>query len=104
MVRLADVVSLLDTTLEVGAYRDYGTNGLQVEGAPEIARVVTGVSANLELFRMAAERGAELVVVHHGLFWGPGLDRVTGVAARRLGFLLERRISLAAYHLPLDDH
>jgi dinuclear metal center YbgI/SA1388 family protein len=104
MVRLVDVVSHLDTTLEVGAFRDHGTNGLQVEGKAEVGRVVTGVSANLELFRMAAERGADLVVVHHGLFWGPGLDRVTGVAARRLGYLLERQISLAAYHLPLDDH
>jgi dinuclear metal center YbgI/SA1388 family protein len=102
--RLADVVSLLDTTLDVGGYRDYGPNGLQVEGAAEIDRVVTGVSANLELFRLAAEARAGLVVVHHGLVWGSGIERITGTVAARLGFLLERRMSLAAYHLPLDDH
>jgi dinuclear metal center YbgI/SA1388 family protein len=103
-VRLADVVSLLDATLDIGAYRDHGTNGLQVEGSPEIDRVVTGVSASMALFERAAEAGADLIVVHHGLFWGGGLGRVVGADARRLGFLLEHKMSLCGYHLPLDDH
>ena len=102
--RLDDVVRYLDRTLEIHLYRDYGPNGLQVEGKGEVSRVVTGVSANLALFEKAAERGAELVVVHHGLVWGPGIERVTGLAARRLGFLLGHGMSLAAYHLPLDKH
>jgi dinuclear metal center YbgI/SA1388 family protein len=65
---------------------------------------VTGVSANLALFRQAKELEADLIVVHHGLLWGPGLERVTGVAAERLKFLLENRMSLCGYHLPLDRH
>ena len=102
--RLGDVVSFLDDTLAASGFADYAPNGLQVEGAAEVGRVVTGVSANLELFHRAAELGADLIVVHHGLFWGRGVDRVTGTMARRLGFLLERGMSLAAYHLPLDAH
>ena len=103
-VRLGDVVSYLDETLAARTFRDYCPNGLQVEGAPEVDRVVTGVSANLDLFQKAAEVGADLVVVHHGLVWGGGIERVTGATAKRLGFLLEHKMSLAAYHLPLDAH
>ena len=103
-VRLGDVVSYLDETLAARTFRDYCPNGLQVEGAPEVDRVVTGVSANLDLFQKAAEVGADLVVVHHGLIWGGGIERVTGATAKRLAFLLEHKMSLAAYHLPLDAH
>jgi len=104
VVRLRDIVAFLDETLEVGRFRDYGPNGLQVEVGQEVAKVVSGVSANLALFAKAAERDADLVVVHHGLIWGGGLARITGPVARRLHFLFERGISLAAYHLPLDKH
>ncbi len=104
-VRLSEVVSYLDTVLEVGRFsRDYGPNGLQVEGTPEVDRVVTGVSANAALFEYAAEFEADLIVVHHGLIWGSGLPRIAGTTAQRLGFLLGRHMSLAAYHLPLDCH
>jgi dinuclear metal center YbgI/SA1388 family protein len=104
VVRLDDVVRYLDTTLEIRLFRDYGPNGLQVEGRPEVERVVTGVSANQALIDAAVTRGADLVVVHHGLIWGPGIERVTGAAARRLAALLGHHISLAGYHLPLDKH
>jgi len=103
-VRLRDVVAFLDTTLEIGGFRDYGPNGLQVEGSQEVDVVVTGVSASMELFEHAAEADADRGVVHHGLIWRDGLGRVTGPTARRLGFLLGHGISLAAYHLPLDAH
>jgi dinuclear metal center YbgI/SA1388 family protein len=103
-VRLDDVVRFLDTTLEIHLFRDYGPNGLQVEGTPEVSRVVTGVSANLALIERAIAANADLIVVHHGLIWGGGLDRVTGPTARRLKPLLEHGTSLAAYHLPLDKH
>jgi putative NIF3 family GTP cyclohydrolase 1 type 2 len=87
-VPLDDVVRFLDRTLETQLFRDYGPNGLQVEGRREVTRVVTGVSANLALIEAAAARGADLLVVHHGLIWGGGLERVTGATARRLGALL----------------
>ena len=60
-VRLRDVVAFLDTTLEIERFRDYGPNGLQVEGAPEVSRIVTGVSACTELFDKAAKVGADLI-------------------------------------------
>jgi dinuclear metal center YbgI/SA1388 family protein len=103
-VHLRDVVSFLDATLEIERFRDYAPNGLQVEGAPEVDTVVTGVSASAALFERAVELGADLVVVHHGLIWGGGIERVTGAMARRLAILLGNHVSLAAYHLPLDKH
>jgi dinuclear metal center YbgI/SA1388 family protein len=104
VVRLDDVVRFLDTTLEIKQFRDYGVNGLQVEGRPEVARVVTGVTANLALIEQAVARHADLLVVHHGLFWGGGMERLTGANARRVGALLGSHMSLAGYHLPLDKH
>lgn len=103
-VHLRDVVAYLDATLEIERFRDYAPNGLQVEGAPEVDTVVTGVSANQALFDRAIELGADLIVVHHGLIWGGGLPTVTGPTARRLKALLANDVSLAAYHLPLDKH
>jgi dinuclear metal center YbgI/SA1388 family protein len=102
--RLEDVIGYLDDLLEPGAFDDYGPNGLQVPGRDEIVTIVTGVSAGIELFERAAAEGADLVLVHHGLFWkGPPqpLDRP---AKRRLQLLFEADMSLAAYHLPLDGH
>jgi len=98
------ILEHLDDLLDVASFADYGPNGLQVPGAPEISTVVTGVSAGLELFERAAEEGAELVLVHHGLFWGGGPEALSPVTAARLKALLTRDVNLAAYHLPLDAH
>jgi dinuclear metal center YbgI/SA1388 family protein len=103
-VHLREVVGYLDATLEIDRFRDFAPNGLQVEGAMEVACVVTGVSASAELIGRAIERRADLIVVHHGLVWGAGLTRIAGPLARRLQLLLGNEVSLAAYHLPLDKH
>lgn len=103
-VPLEEVIRYLDHTLEIAAFRDYGPNGLQVEGRRQVARVVTGVSASLALIEAAAARRADLLIVHHGLIWGPGIERIVGATARRLGALFGAGLSLAAYHLPLDKH
>lgn len=103
-VHLREVIGYLDTTLEIDRFRDYAPNGLQVEGALEVERIVTGVSASAELIGRAVELGADLIVVHHGLVWGSGLSRIAGPLARRLKLLLGNDVSLAAYHLPLDKH
>lgn len=103
-VCLREVLSYLDTTLDIDRFRDYAPNGLQVEGALEIATVVTGVSASAALIERAISLDADLLIVHHGLIWGPGITRVDGPLARRLKLLLRHDISLAAYHLPLDKH
>ena len=104
-VPLRTIIDFMDGLLESGAFTDYCPNGLQVEGRADVERVVTGVSASLALFEAAAELGADLVLVHHGLFWKNDWPlRVTGVMRRRLGALIEHGLSLAGYHLPLDAH
>jgi dinuclear metal center YbgI/SA1388 family protein len=104
MTSLQTIVDHLEAILDPDAYDDYGPNGLQVPGREDVQTVVTGVSANVALFARAREEDAELVLVHHGLFWaGPArpLDRA---AKRRLQILFDADMSLAAYHLPLDGH
>jgi dinuclear metal center YbgI/SA1388 family protein len=94
----------LDDVLRPQDYADYGPNGLQVPGRDEVRTVVTGVSASAELFARARDAGADLVLVHHGLFWaGPPrpLDRA---AKARLQALFDADMGLVAYHLPLDGH
>jgi dinuclear metal center YbgI/SA1388 family protein len=104
MAACNQIIGYLDDLLDPTAYDDYGPNGLQVPGSEQIQTVVTGVSANVELFARAREQGADLVLVHHGLFWaGPPrpLDRAS---KRRLQLLFDADLALAAYHLPLDGH
>jgi len=103
-VHLREVIGYLDQTLEIERFKDYAPNGLQVEGVLEVERIVTGVSASAELIARAVELSADLIVVHHGLVWGPGLAKIAGPLARRLKLLLGNDVSLAAYHLPLDKH
>ena len=104
MAQLSDVISYLDELLAIGDFQDYGPNGLQVPGTGEVSRVVTGVSANLELFEQASKLGAQLVVAHHGLFWDFHPRSVTPAMKERLRLLFDRDMSLAGYHLPLDAH
>lgn len=98
-----EIVSHLDRLLDSPGFPDYGPNGLQVPGASEVTRVVTGVSATRELFELALERRAELVLVHHGVLWGDA-GALSQMQADRLRVLLANDINLVAYHLPLDAH
>lgn len=98
-----DLVHFLDAYL-ASDQDDYGPNGLQVEGRPQIERVVTAVSACEELFLRARELGADAVLVHHGLFWHGRPLPLTGFHYRRIKALIEGGINLIAYHLPLDRH
>jgi dinuclear metal center YbgI/SA1388 family protein len=104
MAHRDEIVAYLDELLEIGSFTDYGPNGLQVPGAEEVSLVVTGVSAQRELFERAAEAGAELVLCHHGLFWDFHPRAIGPAMKARLKTLFDADISLAAYHLPLDAH
>jgi len=104
LVRLDELVSYCNQLLEAGSFRDYCPNGLQVEGHGEVARIVTGVTASQALIESAAERQADLLLVHHGYFWKGEDACITGMKRRRLKSLLDQNISLLAYHLPLDAH
>jgi dinuclear metal center YbgI/SA1388 family protein len=101
---VADILAHLNELLELGRFQDYGPNGLQVPGAAEIATLATGVSASAELFELAAEERADLLIVHHGLFWGKSAGAIDAQLKRRLQLLFDANMALAAYHLPLDAH
>lgn len=103
-MELNNIIAALDALLEPQKYRDYAPNGLQVEGRHEVRRIVTGVTACLDLIHAARERGADLLLVHHGWFWKREDPRITGVRHKRISALLAADMGLAAYHLPLDDH
>jgi dinuclear metal center YbgI/SA1388 family protein len=98
------IVEYLDDLLDSAAFEDYGPNGLQVPGADQVAKVVTAVSAHQELFERAAASGAQMVLCHHGIFWGSGNGPIDGRMKRRLKTLFDADLSLVAYHLPLDAH
>jgi len=102
--RRDELIGFLDDLLESPGRPDYGPNGLQVPGAEEVELVVTGVSAHRELFEQAAAAGAQLVLCHHGIFWGESAGPVTEQLKARLKLLFDNDMSLAAYHLPLDAH
>ncbi|WP_026912946.1 Nif3-like dinuclear metal center hexameric protein [Patulibacter minatonensis] len=108
MARLGDLLDDLDALLAPATFRDFCPNGLQVphpDGPDaEIGTVVTAVSADLEALEAAADAGADLVLVHHGLFWDGDPRALDPVAAARLRVLLAGGIALAGYHLPLDGH
>lgn len=85
-------------------FRDYGPNGLQVEGAAQVRKIVSGVTASRSLIEAAIAAKADTLLVHHGLFWRGQEGRVTGWMKQRLALLLAHDINLIAYHLPLDAH
>jgi dinuclear metal center YbgI/SA1388 family protein len=103
-VAAAEIVAELDRILEPQRFDDYGPNGLQVPGASEVTTLATGVSANVELFEKVVAEQAQLLLVHHGLFWGSGAGPIDATMKRRLKLLFDANIGLAAYHLPLDAH
>ena len=104
MAKLSEIIAVLDGLLDATSFTDFGPNGLQVEGGSAVTRLVSGGSASSELFEHASELGAELILVHHGLFWDGDDVRVIGARRERLRLLITAGISLAAYHLPLDAH
>ena len=104
MTSRSDLLSAFDTLLEPGRFKDYGPNGLQVEGRAEIGKLLSGVTASRALIERAIAERADAVFVHHGLFWRGHDGRVTGWLKQRLALLLAHDINLFAYHLPLDAH
>jgi len=94
----------LAETLDINRFRDYCPNGLQVEGKPQISRLITGVTASLALLEAAVAAHADALLVHHGYFWRGEDPRVVGSRRARLKLLLDHDINLFAYHLPLDAH
>ncbi len=104
MTTRAALTTAFNQLLQPERFKDYGPNGLQVEGKSEIKKIVSGVTASLALIDAAIEMQADAIFVHHGLFWRGQDGRVTGWMKQRLQKLLAHDINLYAYHLPLDAH
>ena len=104
-MKLESILQYMDEYLGVREHPDYSTalNGLQVAGPEEIEQVVVAVDASESSIAEAVERGADMMIVHHGLFWG-GLEALTGRHFRKVRMLIEGGVALYSCHLPLDSH
>ena len=105
MVKLKALTQYLDDLLEINKIPDDSSNnGLQVEGAQKVKKVIFGVDACLAITQIAAEKNADFIFVHNGLSWKNGFKRLTGNLARAFSTLFKNDISLYGAHLPLDSH
>lgn len=102
-VQLGELVTALDSYLELDAIEDSSLNGLQVEGSRQVGRLALAVDAAAATIEAAAAAGCEMLVVHHGLFWGSG-TRLIGPMAAKVRACFAANLSVYAVHLPLDRH
>jgi dinuclear metal center YbgI/SA1388 family protein len=104
VARRDDIIAFADELLQVEAFPEYGRPGLQVVGSDDVSKLACGVSSSRELFERAAAAGAQLVLVHHGLFWRNEPLLVDRRLKGRLEALFAANMTLLAYHLALDAH
>jgi dinuclear metal center YbgI/SA1388 family protein len=104
MAHRNDVDVWLRETLAVDRFKDYGPNGLQVEGGTQVRRIASGVTASRAFIEAAIAAGADTLLVHHGLFWRGQDGRLTGWLRERVALLMRHELNLFAFHLPLDAH
>jgi len=104
MTDRTELVAAANAMLQPERFRDYGPNGLQVEGRVQVRKLVSGVTASRAFIEAAIEAGADALLVHHGLFWRGQSPCITGWMKQRLALLLAHDLNLLAYHLPLDAH
>jgi dinuclear metal center YbgI/SA1388 family protein len=105
MIPLSDLVAYLDSALKLSEFEDYpnALNGLQVENGGEVKKVAAAVDACEATISAAVDAEADLLLVHHGLFWG-GLAPVTGASYRKMRLAIENGLAIYSAHLPLDAH
>jgi dinuclear metal center YbgI/SA1388 family protein len=105
MTSLATIVDHLDALLGTASIPDYASalNGLQLASRSPISRVAASVDISRRVIDRTIEAGANLLIVHHGMFWG-GAQPVVGAAYDRLRLLVTHDIAVYASHLPLDAH
>lgn len=104
MIELKELLAYTNDLLEIDRFQDYCPNGLQVEGKPQIQRLISGVTASQALINAAIDNQTDAILVHHGYFWHGEDARIVGMKQRRIKSLLDHNINLLAYHLPLDAH
>lgn len=104
MATLTDIIQWCDLTLKSPEFKDYAPNGLQIEGASEVKKILCAVTASQSAIDAAIEYGADMLLVHHGYFWKGEAYPITGMRGNRIRQLIKNNISLVGYHLPLDSH
>lgn len=106
MAKRNEIIQYMNEILTPENFNDYCVNGLQVEGKPDIEKIALGVSVSERMFKAALAEKADMILVHHGLFWrsDPHPLHLTGLLYRRLKLLMDAKINLVGYHLPLDAH
>jgi dinuclear metal center YbgI/SA1388 family protein len=102
MPRLNEITAYLDDFLNVAKIDDSSFNGLHVEGEEKVRKIAFAVDVGAEVFDSAARESADMLVVHHGLFWKNEDSRFASAMKDRLKILISSNISLYAVHLPLD--
>ena len=105
MTTLQEIVEYCDSYLRIGEIQDYenALNGLQVESAGSVKKIAAAVDVSTRALQEAAKCGANLLIVHHGMFWS-GLRPVTKALRRQLKFAFENDMAIYSAHLPLDLH
>ncbi|MGC6566212.1 MAG: Nif3-like dinuclear metal center hexameric protein [Akkermansiaceae bacterium] len=105
MANLEEMVSFLNETLKTSEIPDYpgAHNGLQLENAGRVGKVVSAVDASLPVFEKAVKAGADLLVVHHGMFW-QGVRPISGPLYQKLKLAMDAGLAVYSSHLPLDIH
>lgn len=103
-MQLNEFEQYLNTLLKPEQIKDFCPNGLQIQGANTINKVITGVTATQDMIDRAIAEKADALVVHHGFFWKNESYVIRGMKHKRIKALLENDINLFAYHLPLDIH
>ncbi|EQC48046.1 Nif3-like dinuclear metal center hexameric protein [Bacteriovorax sp. Seq25_V] len=104
-IERSELEKFFDVILSPQQYKDYGPNGLQIEGVEHISKIAFAVSAQKKSIEKAVEMGCQCLVVHHGLFWSfHGPRTITKSFAKRIKPLVQNDINLFGYHLPLDGH
>ncbi|MCB9140212.1 MAG: Nif3-like dinuclear metal center hexameric protein [Caldilineaceae bacterium] len=102
-MKRSELVDYLNDYLGIGKIKDYGPQGLQIEGRDDVQRIVGTVDAQLPCVEAAIDRSADMLLVHHGIFWGPP-KRIAGSYGRLVRAYLESGVNLYAAHLALDAH
>ncbi len=103
-MKLDKLAADIDTLLKVKAFADSSHNGLQLANKGTVTKICTGVDASLRFFEEAVKRGADCVLVHHGLSWGDSLTRITGRNYDLISFAVKHNLAVYGCHLPLDAH
>lgn len=104
MIKLQELSDYLAGYLNVGEFKDYCTNGIQLRGKEEVKKIAFSTSSSLSIIDQAIDQGVDALIVHHGLFWDKDPRDIKGVLKEKIFKLLKSDISLICYHLPLDAH